>query len=151
MLQLIHSSNHETSSFVEDILPEVVNKVGTVAPPFSIPYAISNSVELKKLPNRRAGNHPLVRIANIGRDKLMEYFRALSLSTFLVPNGLDTIITSTKCYLIVLRHILCETLQKRDEVTLEDIERLCHIQIFIPCSPSICLTMPLLQLLLDLP
>ena len=141
MFQLIHSSNHETSSFVKDILPVVVNKVGS-SPPFSMPFAISNSVEWKKIPNRRAGNHSVVRVANSGSEKLMESFRSLSLSTFgmyvsktgLVPKGLDAIIVPTnyyqkyhskdsKCYLIVSRHILCETLQKSDEVTLEDIER----------------------------
>ena len=169
MFQLIHSSIHETSSFVKDILPVVVSKVGT-SPPFSMPFAISNSVGLNKQSNRRGGNHSLVRVANSGGDRFMEQFTALSLSTFgiyvsktkLVPKGLDEIIVPTnyyqkyhskdaKCFLIVLKHILCVTLQKNDEVTLEDIEKFSAHSKIHSSSPSIYLTMPLLQLLLDLP
>ncbi len=39
MFQLIRSSNHETSSFVKDMLPVKVNKAGT-SQPFSMPFAI---------------------------------------------------------------------------------------------------------------
>ena len=142
MFQLIHSNNHETSSFVKDMLPVVVNKAGT-SPPFSMPFAISNNVQSNRVSNRRGGNHSLVRVANSGSEKIMEQFRTLSLSTFgmyvsktkLVPKGLDAIIVPTnyyqkyhskdsKCYLIVSKHILCEALQNSDKVTLEDIEKI---------------------------
>ena len=36
MFQLIHLNNHDTSSFVKDMLPVVVNKAGT-SPPLSMP------------------------------------------------------------------------------------------------------------------
>ncbi len=110
------------------MLSVVVNKAGT-SPPFSMPFAISNAVELNKQSNRRGGNHSLVRVANSGGDRFMEQFTALSLSTFgiyvsktkLVPKGLDAIIVPTnydqkypskdsKCDLIVSKHILCEAL-----------------------------------------
>ncbi len=72
MFQLYHSSNHETSSFVKDMLPVVVNKVGT-SPPFSMPFAISNYVESNRESNRRGGSHSLVRVANSSSDKIMEH------------------------------------------------------------------------------
>ena len=70
MFQLIHSNNHETSSFVKDMLPVVVNKAGT-SPPFSMPFAISNNVQSNRVFNRRGGNHSLVHVANSGSDKIM--------------------------------------------------------------------------------
>ena len=47
MFQLIHSNNHETPSFVKDMLPVVVNKAGT-SPQFSMPFAISNNGLIKQ-------------------------------------------------------------------------------------------------------
>ena len=107
-----------------------------------MPFTISNYVELNRESNRRPGNHSLVRVANSGSEKIMEQFRALSLTfgmyvfkTNLAPKGLDAIIVSTnyyqkyhskdsKCYLIVSKHILCEALQNSYKVTLEDIEKI---------------------------
>ena len=69
MFQLIHSSNHETSSFVKDMLPVVVNKAGT-SPPFSMPFANSNNVQSNRESNRRAGNYSLIHVSNSGSDKI---------------------------------------------------------------------------------
>ena len=135
MFKLIHSCNHETSSFVKDELPDVVNKMGT-ALSFSMPFAISKASDGKR-------NHSLVRVANSGSEKIMDQFRTLSLTKFgmyiskskQIPKSLEAIIVPTnyyqeyhfvkdmKCYLIVLKHILCETLQNSKDATLKDIEK----------------------------
>ena len=135
MFKLIHSCNHETSSFVKDELPDVVNRTGT-ALSFSMPFAISKASDGQR-------NHSLVRVANSGSERIMDQFRTLSLSKFgmyiskskQIPKSLDAIIVPTnyyqeylfardmKCYLIVSKNILCETLQNSKDATLEDIEK----------------------------
>ena len=138
MFRLIHSCNYETSDFVKKELPEIINARGQ-CPQFSMPFAIPNSEDTFR-------NHCLVRIANSGGDSVIAELRELSLKQFgmciskyeRIPKKLDAILVraryfqeilfkpTLKSYLIVSRNILPENLQKKQDVTMEDLEKFFH-------------------------
>ena len=138
MFRLIHSCNYETSDFVKDELPGIINARGK-CPPFSMPFAIPKDDEKR--------NHCLVKIANSGGESVMAEVRDLSMKHFgmsiskydRLPKKLNTIIVrasyfqeiikmNLKSYLIVSKDILPDTLQKKQDggVSMEDLEKFFH-------------------------